>query len=361
MDKNLEVIFEASDDSVICVENGIIIYVNAAAIAAFDKDMSGLLAEGVLPAQIIMPGTSSYVTSVEISGEPYSATCSDIGETRVIYLVPQYRPGEHGAAALDSVVNSMRSSLFNMRLSVEQYMKGVSAGTEADPEVYTSVFYHNYYTMLKTVNNLNAFDNIISGKLTCDLETENVTQLCQQITHSVNHYFKHKDITITFSTPDAELYAEVDKHRIEQMLLSILANSIENVDEDGHIGISLRNMDNSFIISVDDDGRGIPPHILVDVFKSPGTRFTKLKKGEISPGLGLFVAKGIAERHGGTMVIESREGKGTAVRIMIPKNLESTAKFKTFRTQYHQSDTDTILTALSAVLGSEFYTKEYLD
>lgn len=114
-----------------------------------------------------------------------------------------------------------------------------------------------------------------------------------------------------------DLVAEIDPHRVRQALENLLANAMrfsprgvpviveveEETREDGRrAGINVR-----------DGGPGIPPELLPTLF----SRFAS-GTGSTGLGLGLYLARGIAEAHGGTLTVESRLGEGATFRLKLP-------------------------------------------
>lgn len=77
------------------------------------------------------------------------------------------------------------------------------------------------------------------------------------------------------------------------------------------------------------------------------------------PGLGLAIARGIAEKHGGALIIESRQGLGASVRASVIKGLVPTKRFNAPESAYVVKGMDIILTQLSPWLTSECYQHQY--
>src|SRR4029434_11343102 len=101
----------------------------------------------------------------------------------------------------------------------------------------------------------------------------------------------------------------IDVHRIGQIVSNLVSNAIKFTPQEGTIRVSARQRDHQIVVSVADTRPGVPQEHLSKIFdrfwQTPGTK----QKGS---GLGLSIAKGIVEAHGGTIWAESRLGKGTA-------------------------------------------------
>jgi signal transduction histidine kinase len=111
-----------------------------------------------------------------------------------------------------------------------------------------------------------------------------------------------------------------DAKQLVQVFLNLLLNALDATPRDGHIELSAQSDSGQKYVSVTvrDDGRGIPPHLLGSIFdpffstKHPGDG----KRG--GTGLGLSVSQGIVARHGGNISVESTPGSGTTVTVHLP-------------------------------------------
>ena len=132
------------------------------------------------------------------------------------------------------------------------------------------------------------------------------------------------DARIGLIAPDAVLATEVeaDASRIHQLLMVLLDNALRYSPEGGTLRVEVRRVGDAVAIAVRDEGIGIPEAEVAQVFDRFVRGSNAMPGGT---GLGLPVAKAIAEAHGGTLAIESREGAGTAVTLTLPAPAEATA------------------------------------
>jgi two-component system, NtrC family, sensor histidine kinase HydH len=104
----------------------------------------------------------------------------------------------------------------------------------------------------------------------------------------------------------------VDENKLKQALLNLLTNALEATPSGGTIRLSATAVGDRAEIVVSDSGRGIPAEVLARV----GTPFFTTR--EQGTGLGVAIARGIVEQHGGELSIDSASGGGTRVRISLP-------------------------------------------
>ncbi|MCL1982587.1 MAG: cell wall metabolism sensor histidine kinase WalK [Clostridiales bacterium] len=118
--------------------------------------------------------------------------------------------------------------------------------------------------------------------------------------------------------PEDEIRAVVDKDGIEQVILNILSNAIKYTKSGGRIDIDAFTNNKTAHIVITDNGIGIPESAISRVFE----RFFRVDKarsrGMGGTGLGLAISKQIVEEHGGSIELQSREGRGTKVTVLLP-------------------------------------------
>jgi two-component system NtrC family sensor kinase len=103
-----------------------------------------------------------------------------------------------------------------------------------------------------------------------------------------------------------------DPNQINQVLLNLLLNAIQSMDSPGTVRVLLDSDGDDVLITVADEGKGIPPEILPNIFRP---FFTTKGHGT---GLGLSLARRIVEAHGGQIDVTSEVGKGARFEIRLP-------------------------------------------
>jgi PAS domain S-box-containing protein len=104
----------------------------------------------------------------------------------------------------------------------------------------------------------------------------------------------------------------VDPNRVKDALLNIVRNAIQSIERGGTISLRIRSKNASCMMEISDTGPGIPKENLPFIFDP---FFTTKKEGT---GLGLTITHRIIEEHDGRIEVESREGKGSTFRVLIP-------------------------------------------
>jgi signal transduction histidine kinase len=127
-------------------------------------------------------------------------------------------------------------------------------------------------------------------------------------------------VTLESQVEDALPPVYADHHRVMQVLSNLIGNSLKFTPPDGRITVSAKRHDGMVLFRIADTGPGIPREHLSDIF-SP---YWQAKRTErLGAGLGLPIAKGIVEAHGGRIWAESEPGKGTQFYFTLPIDRES--------------------------------------
>ncbi len=132
---------------------------------------------------------------------------------------------------------------------------------------------------------------------------------------------KLQSLNLTIKEPIPNIIG--DKDRLEQVVLNVISNAIKYTPESGLIDVFARVDDGNVIITVKDNGLGIPENDIDRIFER-FYRVDKARSRELGgTGLGLSIAKQITQHHGGTIKIRSKYKVGTEVDIILPAQLSS--------------------------------------
>lgn len=146
--------------------------------------------------------------------------------------------------------------------------------------------------------------------------------LVREVKNVIDQYkSSEKDIVKTFNleATSEKIYAAIDKYKFIQAINNLISNSIKFTHDHGIINIRIDEKDETVLLSIQDNGIGIPANRQEGLFE----KFTKARrpgiKGEHSVGLGMSIIKTIVEWHGGKIWFKSVENEGSIFYIEIPK------------------------------------------
>ena len=128
---------------------------------------------------------------------------------------------------------------------------------------------------------------------------------------------KKKDINIT-SDVKINTFARIDKNMISTVIRNLISNSIKFTDKQGNIKIASQTKDGLINVSVTDSGVGISAENKEKLFRIDKNISTQGTEEETGTGLGLIISKEFVENNGGTICVESEEGKGSKFIFTVP-------------------------------------------
>lgn len=172
--------------------------------------------------------------------------------------------------------------------------------------------------MLNLVNDLLDVTSIESGSINLSLEPVDIAALVSQVIHLNKALADKKEMEIHLDSQIQTSPLSLDKGKFEQVITNLLTNAIKYSGKKTTITVKLIEKNNEIIISVMDQGQGIPKEELNLLFKPFQKTSAKTTDGEKSTGLGLFIVKRIVEAHKGKIWAESQPGIGSTFYLSLP-------------------------------------------
>ncbi len=171
--------------------------------------------------------------------------------------------------------------------------------------------------MEKLVNDLVDSSRIEVGKLALRMELCDLRDICQQV---IGDFSMTTDRPLNFVSLAETLELEADCDRIGQVIANLISNALKYSPEDCPITVKVERDGAEVVVSVHDDGAGIPPEEQGQIFE----RFyraphTEIHSGsEVGLGLGLHICREIVVRHHGRIWVKSAAGEGTTFFVALP-------------------------------------------
>lgn len=197
-------------------------------------------------------------------------------------------------------------------------LKELCGPLNAEQQKFISVIRRNSEFMVKLIDDLLHISKIEAGKLKLEPEPTDLVQLLQQNIERNRLLLKQKEIRISFSTPDDVPKVVLDPAKIEQVLNNLIANAGKFSEPQTTIEVRLERKEAEVVVSVKDEGQGIPSKDIDKLFTPFERLSVKSTAGEESTGLGLAIVKRFVEGHGGRIWVESEVGKGSTFSFSLP-------------------------------------------
>lgn len=188
---------------------------------------------------------------------------------------------------------------------------------------YISILRQNTYRLQRLIGNLLDITKLDAGFMEAHLQSDDIVALVGELAASVQEYAKNlKNIDVLYRHNCPECEMPLDSEKLERILLNLLSNSIKHTPKDGQISVNLDVRADHIVLSVRDNGEGIPEEkkdIIFNRFRQVNTSLTRDNEG---CGIGLSLAKALVELMGGRIWFESTWGSGSEFFIEIPRNAD---------------------------------------
>lgn len=361
MDNALQSILELSRDPVFVISDGGIVMMNAAAKRDFPDRRVGDRAAEFLPEPILFEASDAFLSSAVLRGVRYTVSAQRSEGRLYLSLVPDAPTSALRGCMSDALMSGMLSELFNIGLSADR-LRVCGAQDAPEREKYFGTLYRNYYALYRRLSNLNAVCALSEGSMDVVLRHADLVTLCGELVSSLSLLLGDAYARVEFVTELETLPACVDTQKVERLLLNLLSNSLKHTPKDGRVRLHLASNSANALLTVDDNGSGIAPAQLKSVFQSFRNRLdSESLTGIGSGGLGLGLCSIIAEKHGGTLILESREGEGTTVRVLLPLNPPGAGSLLAEPPVYTNGGETLLLTELSELLDAGAYRRGFPD
>lgn len=176
-------------------------------------------------------------------------------------------------------------------------------------------------TLVTMVNELLDIARIESGRMKLEIQKFDLVELLKRVYDFLLPQISQKRLKFELIYPE-EALMEADKKLIERLFINLLSNAIKFTPSEKKIRVEIEEGEDSFEVSVKDEGVGIPPEDLENIFKEFYRSSNPLSKESQGTGLGLSLVKNIVEAHRGKIRVESKLGEGSNFIFVLPKHFE---------------------------------------
>ncbi len=216
------------------------------------------------------------------------------------------------------IVHEIRTPLTSILSSVE-LLGRKDLSTDMHLQI-TDIIQHETERVSRLVDQFLELAQFESGRMLIEFEPFSMASVVEQTAAAIQSQAAKRDMNIVTNCPDTLPLVWGDSARLEQVLLNLLSNAVKYADAHTDINICCRLHDEGMVISVTDEGPGISPEYLPQLFR----RFSRLpgsEKRAHGSGLGLHIARKIIEAHHGDIWVESEQNNGSTFAFSLPKSL----------------------------------------
>ncbi len=190
--------------------------------------------------------------------------------------------------------------------------------------------------LLTLINQVLEMARIESGKITLNPESVNIREMVEAMNTVFESSLTKKSLEYQCSLNVVHDQILCDKTKMEEIILNVVSNSIKYTNPHGKITVSIDELDSEdeknadYKVVVEDNGIGMSQDYLPHIFEEFSREHTSTETRVAGTGLGLPIVKSLVDRMGGTIEVESEEGKGTRfiMKFSFPVSLENQVREK---------------------------------
>lgn len=178
------------------------------------------------------------------------------------------------------------------------------------------IVHKNAGRLKRVIDQLLDFRKVESHKMNLRLVEIDLIPFIAEIRSCFDNLARSKQIDYRFTPPPAPVVIRADADKLEKILTNLLSNAFKFTPDNGCIHIRLEDASDQIVLSVEDNGEGIPPENLSVVFERFFTGDQHFMQGT---GIGLHLTREFVRMHHGTIRVESLPGKKTVFTVCLPK------------------------------------------
>jgi len=219
---------------------------------------------------------------------------------------------------IEAISHDLRTPLSSIRVMIESINDGVVTD-EKTIKRYLKTTQSEIENLSQLVNDLFELSQIDAGLLKLNTDTVSLQQIISDTVETMDAQAASHKLSLNGEVDQKLSPITVDSRRVQRVLYNLVQNAIRHTPPDGSISIRAVDVGDAVEVQVVDTGEGIPEQELPRVFERSYRSEQSRSPNSGGAGLGLSIAKGIIEAHGGRIWAESESGHGSVFSFTLPK------------------------------------------
>ena len=218
---------------------------------------------------------------------------------------------------ISSVSHELKTPISAVKMLTETLKRGkVKEPSKVDR--YYGMIIKESDRLTRFINKILDFAKIEKGGEVFYFEKANVAELAKTAAGTYKDEAQDRDLKICANVEKSEMFAEIDKDAVLQIILNLIDNGYKYSGREKNITVNVKEAGKNVCIEVADKGSGIPKSDIEKIFDKFYRSERDMVKGIKGSGLGLAFVKRVIDAHGGKIAVESEVDKGTKFVILLP-------------------------------------------
>ncbi len=279
---------------------------------------AGLLAQGITaPVRKLTNAAEGIAAGALDSRAPVSGKdeIAQLAQTFNIMAASLQKADQARQAQTADIAHELRNPLAVLQGSLEALADGIYTPTPDNIEPALD----QVRTLNRLVEDLRTLAMVDSGELQLTPQNINLSAFLPRVADAHRESFEGRGIRFDYAIPAVDLPVEADYDRLTQVINNILGNALRYVPEGGTVYLSAGEDSGGVIVSVVDNGPGVPPSDLSRLFERFWRGDPSRSRETGGSGLGLTIARRIIQAQKGRIWAESTPGGGLTLKFWLPK------------------------------------------
>ncbi len=272
-----------------------------------------------------------FLDPVELYLEVDTITSIDFGdgeEAQVLFLLRDVTRdrilSRLKSEFISIVAHQLRTPLAAIKWTFRLLLDEDLGPVNSNQQEYIQSGYDTNERIIRLVNDLLNVSRIEEGRFEYSFEECNLVELVKEAVLVFKNIAMSKRVILILTDPKKPIYPiAVDRDKIQMALQNLIENALYYTNEKGSVTVEVGEGARDLKVTIRDTGIGIPAHELKRLFTKFYRSESAVRMHPNGSGLGLFIARNVVLRHGGSIEVESEVGKGSTFRVILPKEKSS--------------------------------------
>jgi len=221
----------------------------------------------------------------------------------------------HKQQFFSQISHELRNPLTAIRASAQLLLRRPAESLDAKARHWVESIDHGVDRLLSLVTRILDLNRLRAGVFPLEPQSIELDKVVARALDALGAQAEQQGLRIDTSTAGTDFSITADEDALTQVILNLVGNAIKFTPQGGSVQVGVTETATQLELSVRDNGPGIPAEDLSRVFEP----YQQAHRGRKGSGLGLAIVKELVSAHGGSIGVDSIEGKGTCVTVRLPK------------------------------------------
>lgn len=250
----------------------------------------------------------------------------ELGTMKIFYNLTREKMIDKLKSEFISIAaHQLRTPLSAIKWVIKMVLDGDVGKLNEEQQQFLYKGYQSNERIIHLVNDMLNVSRIEEGRFGYSFNKEDLIKVIDGAVASIDGLIREKSIKLTINKPKKLDKIYLDSQKMGLVVQNLLENAVKYTPEFGKIEIDVEGGDELVKVRVKDNGVGIPEKDKAKLFSKFFRAENVIRMQTEGSGLGLFIVKNIIKRHGGEIMVESEEGKGTEFVFTLPLKHSATS------------------------------------